>query len=133
VPSEAADVLVHELTRLEHELMEAVQQHDVERLEGLVGREFKLVGRTGRAWSRAEWLEKAAGPYEIDDFAFEEFDVDVFGDTAVLHLRYRQTARLDGADLSHTFILTDVFVRRAGRWQIVHRHSTIDPGEAGTG
>lgn len=129
MPSQAADVLVHELTRLEHELTEAIQHHDTDRLEQLVGREFKLVGRTGRGWSRHEWMEKAAGPYEIDEFAFEEIDVDVFGDTAVLHSRYRQTARLDGADLSHTFVLTDVWVRRYGRWQIVHRHSTIDPSE----
>ena len=95
----------------------------------VLGREFKLVGRTGRGWSRHDWLEKAAGPYEIDEFAFEEIDVDVYGDTAVLHSRYRQTAQLDGADLSHTFVLTDVWVRRAGRWQLVHRHSTIDPNE----
>jgi ketosteroid isomerase-like protein len=124
-----ADALVHELTRLEHELMEAVQSHDTDRLEQLLGREFKLVGRTGRAWPREEWLEKAAAAYEIDDFAFEEIDVDVYGDTAVLHSRYRQVARLDGADLSHTFVLTDVWVRRAGRWQLVHRHSTIKPGD----
>ena len=129
MPSQAADVLVHELTRLEHELTEAIRRHDVERLEQLIGREFKLVGRTGRGWSRHEWLEKAAGPYEIDDFSFEEIDVDVFGDTAVLHSRYRQTARLDGTDLSHTFVLTDVWVRRHGRWQLFHRHSTIDPSD----
>jgi hypothetical protein len=127
VPRQAADVLVHELTHLEHELMEAVQRHDTERLDGLIGREFKLVGRTGRGWSREEWLEKAAGAYEIDDFTFEEIDIDVFGDTAILHSRYRQTARLSGNDLSHTFVLTDVWVRRGGRWQLVHRHSTIDP------
>ena len=66
MPSQAADVLVHELTRLEHELTEAIQHHDTERLDQLVGREFKLVGRTGRGWSRDAWMEKAAGPYEID-------------------------------------------------------------------
>jgi hypothetical protein len=131
VPSQAADALVHELSRLEHRLMEAVQRHDLDELEELLGREFKLVGRTGRGWSRHEWLEKAAGPYEIDDFAFEEVDVELYGDTAILHSRYRQSARLDGADLSHTFVLTDVWVRRVGRWQLVHRHSTIDPTASG--
>ena len=126
MPSQAADALVHELTRLEHAVMKAVQRHDVDTLEGLVAPEFKLVGRTGRGWSREEWLEKAAGPYEIDEFAFEEIDLDIYGDTAVLHSRYRQSARLDGADLSHTFILTDIWVRRLARWQLVHRHSTIE-------
>jgi ketosteroid isomerase-like protein len=127
VPSQAADAVVHELTRLEHELMESVQRHDTDRLEQLLAREFKLVGRTGRAWPRREWLEKAAGPYEIDDFSFEEIDVDVYGDTAVLHCRYRQQGRLDGSDLSGTFILTDVWVRRYARWQLAHRHSTLEP------
>ena len=125
MPSQAVDAVVHELRRLEHELMESVKGHDVDRLEQLLGREFKLVGRTGRAWPRAEWLAYAAGPYKIDDFTFEEIDVELYGDTAILHSRYRQTAGLDDQDLSHTFVLTDVWVRRYGRWQLVHRHSTI--------
>ena len=122
MPSQAADVIVHELTRLEHHLMEAVQSHDTGALERLLGREFRLVGRTGRGWSRNDWLEKAAGPYEIDEFAFEEIDVDVYGDTAVLHSRYRQTTPSPP-------MCEIVWVRRAGRWQLVHRHSTIDPNE----
>ena len=126
---EAATAVSHELRRLEHELMESVQRHDVDRLEQLLGREFKLVGRTGRAWSRELFLENAAGPYEIDEFTFEEIDLDLYGDTAILHSRYRQRARLAGDDLSHTFVLTDVWIRRHGGWELVHRHSTIDPHE----
>ena len=127
---QATEALTHELTRLENELMESVQRHDTDRLEQLLGREFKLVGRTGRAWSRATFIENAAGPYEIDEFGFEEFDVDLYGDTAIIHARYRQQARLDSVDLSHAFILTDVWVRRRGSWELVHRHSTIDPTES---
>ena len=42
--------------------------------------------------------------------------------------RYRQTARLDGRDLSHAMHVTDIWVRRDGRWQIVRRHATIAAG-----
>ena len=62
--------------------------------------------------------------YAIEDFAYEEIDVEVYGDTAVLSSRYRQTAELDGRDLSGSFLLTDVWVRRDGRWQAVRRHAT---------
>ncbi len=124
---QAVEAVTHELTRLEHELMSSVQRHDVDRLDELLGHEFKLVGRTGRAWSRETFLEHAAGPYEIDEFTFEEFDVDLYGDTAIIHSRYRQQARLGADDLSHTFVLTDVWIRRHGGWELVHRHSTIDP------
>ena len=39
--------------------------------------------------------------------------------------RYRQTGRLEGRDLSHRMHVTDIWVRRDGRWQIVRRHATI--------
>ena len=51
---------------------------------------------------REAFLEAAAGPYEIDEWAYEEIDPEVYGDTAVLVSRYSQTARLAGRDLSHT-------------------------------
>ena len=57
--------------------------------------------------------------------AYEEIDPEIYGDTAVLVSRYRQTARLDGRDLSHRMHVTDIWVRRDGRWQIVRRHATI--------
>ena len=71
------------------------------------------------------FLEAAAGPYEIDEWAYEEIDPEIYGDTAVLVSRYSQTARLAGRDLSHRMHVTDIWVRRDGRWQIVRRHATI--------
>ena len=56
-------------------------------------------------------MDAAAGPYEIDDWAYEEIDPEIYGDTAVIVSRYRQTARLDGRDLSHMHV-TDVWIRR---------------------
>ncbi len=126
MPDEGAEAVRHELVRLSHEWMEAVQRHDVARLEQLLARDFKLVGRVGEM-SREEWLANAAGPYEIDEFSYDEIDVQLFGDTAVLHSRYRQKARLGDDDLSLPLVVTDVWVRRDGRWQVAHRHATVDP------
>lgn len=113
----------HELVELSQEWMRAVQEHDRERLDGILAREFSVVGPIGDL-GREEWLERMAGPYAIEDFTYEEIDVEVYGDTAVLTSRYRQTARLDGRDLSGSYLVTDVWVRRDGRWQVVRRHAT---------
>lgn len=113
----------HELVDLSQEWMRAVQEHDRERLDGILAREFSVVGAIGDL-GREEWLERVAGPYAIEDFTYEEIDVEVYGDTAVLTSRYRQTARLDGRDLSGSYLVTDVWVRRDGRWQVVRRHAT---------
>jgi len=118
-----SEAVQHELCGLAKEWMEAAQRHDRPRLEELLGREFSLVGAVGEV-DREQWLENASGPYEIDEFAFEEIEVELYGGTAVLQSRYRQTARLDARDLTGTFLVTDVWVRREGRWQVVRRHAT---------
>jgi ketosteroid isomerase-like protein len=101
-----------------------VQRHDRRRLDDLLGAEFTLLGAAGEL-DREAFLEAAAGPYEIDDFAYEEIDPEIYGNTAVVVSRYRQQATLDGRDLSREMRVTDVWVRRDGRWQLVRRHATI--------
>jgi ketosteroid isomerase-like protein len=116
--------IIRELIHLSNELIAAVQRHDRHRLDELVGREFTLNGAAGQL-DREAFLAAAAGPYEIDDWAYEEIDPEIYGDTAVLVSRYSQTARLDGRDVSHRMHVTDIWVRRDGRWQIVRRHATV--------
>ena len=119
--------VAHELVELSHDLARAVAEHDVGALERMLAAEFTLQGAAGQL-DREEFLAAAGGPYEIDEFAYEEIDPEIYGDTAVLVSRYRQTARLDGRDLSHDMHGTDIWVRRDGRWQIVRRHATIASG-----
>lgn len=114
----------HELIELAHDLARAVSEHDVPRLDDLLAAEFTLQGAAGQL-DRSEFLEAAAGPYEIDEFAYEEIDPEIYGNTAVLVSRYSQVARLDGRDLTHRMNVTDIWTRREARWQIVRRHATV--------
>src|SRR5262245_5066249 len=119
-----ATAVAHELVELAHELARAVSDHDVDRLESLLAAEFTLQGAAGQL-DRDEFLEAAAGPYEIDEFSYEEIDPEIYGNTAVLVSRYSQVARLNGRDLTHRMHVTDIWTRREGRWQIVRRHATV--------
>ena len=116
--------VAHELVELAHDLARAVSDHDVARLEGLLADEFTLQGAAGQL-DREAFLQAAAGPYEIDEFTYEEIDPEIYGNTAVLVSRYSQVARLDGRDLTHRMHVTDIWTRREARWQIVRRHATI--------
>jgi hypothetical protein len=116
--------VAHELVELAHDLARAVSEHDVDRLEHLLAAEFSLQGAAGQL-DRHAFLEAAAGPYEIDEFTYEEIDPEVYGNTAVLVSRYHQVARLDGRDLTHRMHVTDIWTRRDARWQIVRRHATM--------
>ena len=116
--------VAHELVELAHDLARAVSEHDVRRLEQLLAAEFTLQGAAGQL-DRDAFLEAAAGPYEIDEFTYEEIDPEVYGNTAVLVSRYHQVARLDDRDLTHRMHVTDIWTRRDARWQIVRRHATM--------
>ena len=120
----SAATVVHELVELSHDLVRAVQEHDRTRLEQLLAAEFTLLGAAGEL-DRDALLEAAGGAYVIEDFAYEEIDPEVYGNTAVIVSRYRQNALLDGRDVSARLHMTDVWIRRDVRWQIVRRHATI--------
>ncbi len=113
-----------ELVELAHDLARAVSEHDLVRLGELLADEFTLQGAAGQLDRRA-FVDAAAGPYEIDEFAYEEIDPEIYGNTAVLVSRYSQVARLEGRDLTHRMNVTDIWTRRDGRWQIVRRHATV--------
>jgi ketosteroid isomerase-like protein len=119
----AVALVAEELVGLSHELVRAVQEHDVDRLDSLLAAEFTLDGAAGTL-DREELLEAASGAYAIDEFAYDEIDPEVYGNTAVVVSRYRQTARLRDRDATGELRVTDVWIRRDGRWQIVRRHAT---------
>ena len=119
--------VAHELVELAHDVARAVSEHDVERLEELLAAEFTLQGAAGQL-GRDEFMQAASGPYQIDEFSYEQIDPEIYGNTAVLVSRYSQTARLGGRDLSHRMHVTDIWTRREARWQLVRRHATVADG-----
>src|SRR3954451_15495249 len=123
--SESADRA--ELARLEEECMSAMQARDMDLLEELVadGFRFTAIHLNPEPMTREQWMGAAREGYTIVSYAFEKMEVDVFGDTAVIHARYSQMASWDQNNLSNVFRLTDVWSRSAQGWQVVARHSSI--------
>jgi ketosteroid isomerase-like protein len=123
----SADEDRKELAELEQTWMQAMEDRDEARLEELVapGFRFTALHLAPEPMSREQWMGAALGGYHIVSFAFQSMDIDVFGDTAVIHARYSQIANFNAVDLSHGYRLTDVWARIGGRWQVVTRHSSI--------
>jgi ketosteroid isomerase-like protein len=116
-----------ELAKLEEEWMSRMQARDMDRLEELVapGFRFTAIHLNPEPMSREQWMGAARDGYTIISFAFEHMDIDVFGDTGIIHARYSQVANFESTNLSNVFRLTDVWARTDGRWQVVARHSSI--------
>jgi ketosteroid isomerase-like protein len=116
-----------ELAQLQEDWMRAVQERDMDRLEEIVsdGFRFTAIHLNPEPMSRDQWMAAAREGYTIVSFAYERMDIDVFGDTAIVHARYSQVASYHHTSLSNVFRLTDVWSRQDGRWRVVARHSSV--------
>ncbi len=118
-----------ELARLQEAWMQAVEDRDMEALERIVAPEFRFMAihLYPEPMTRAQWMDAAREGYTIVSFAFETMDIDVSGDTGIVHSRYSQVASYQTVSLSNVFRLTDVWTRADGTWRVMARHS-FDPG-----
>ena len=116
-----------ELAQLQQDWMHGVQARDMERLEEIVadGFRFTAIHLNPEPMTRDQWMAAAREGYTIVSFAYESMDIDIFGDTGIVHSRFSQIASFHTTSLSNAFRLTDVWSRIDGRWQVVARHSSI--------
>ena len=121
---------MEDLQSLSLRLAEATRDRDLAWLDAHLGVEFTLT--TGRAATpvrgRAEWLAITAERYAIDEFAFEELEAFDYGDAGLVRSRYRQRGAMDGERRDQAYLMTDLWIVREGRSQLVTRHvSPLDP------
>ena len=113
-----------ELTARYTQWMSAVQQNDLPTLETILAPEFAYTDNKVGRQTRAEWLATVA-VYDVDSFSFPSIEVLPYGDIAVAMVTYEQTGRRYGESRSGTFLITDVWRRTPGRWQVVARSSML--------
>jgi ketosteroid isomerase-like protein len=119
----------NELVALEHEWTQAVAENDMEKLERIVAQEYTLAANnfpSGRTrLSRQEWMATVA-VYEVHSYEFHDFVVHSYGDAAVVLANLELRGSVQGEERSGSFALTDVWVKREGRWQVA-RSSIFTP------
>jgi len=113
----------------EHEFNEIVKARDVEKARRIQATGYRLLvrvdGPTLAEMPQELWLETLP-KYIIDSYSIDDIKVLALGDVAVATLAYRQTAHIEGSprDINGDFMITDVWVKRAGEWKIIERHSS---------
>lgn len=117
-----------ELIALQNAWMAAWCTRDRTTLERILADEFTLTSaRTDQLVPRQAWLDMAMTRARGESFEYGDFQILVHGDAAVVKSRMRQVAWVDDQPWNGEFMLTDVWFRRGGRWQVVARHSSTPP------
>ena len=114
-----------ELTKLVNDLNAAIVKPDIAFLERVLAKDYVHYRPHGDVETRAQYLEdRKSGSVDFDSLVADEIKVRVYGDTAIV--AYRSTAKgkdKDGA-IDEQRRWTRVFVRKDGKWQLVHSQGT---------
>ncbi|HET7618342.1 MAG TPA: nuclear transport factor 2 family protein [Gemmatimonadaceae bacterium] len=112
-----------ELTRIEQRIAETWKAGDCSAWAAMLAPEWSVIHITGDIMTKAEALKACQSPRTPgEDLTIDDLSIRVFGDAAVV--TGRTTVTSGGASPALTLRFTDVFVRRAGRWQVVASHAT---------
>jgi ketosteroid isomerase-like protein len=111
-----------EIVALYNEWMTAAKQKDMATLDRILGPEYAYTSSGQGRQTRQQWMDTIA-IYDLESFEFLRIDVRFYGDIAVAFPHYRQTAILDSVPRSGDFLITDVWARRDGSWQVIARSS----------
>ena len=120
---------VNTLTKLEGDVMRALQTKDLATIKALTAEDFVYRSADGSEIDRETFV---AGIGEIPG-GFTSIEADgmkahVFGDTGIMAGIQRSQLRMtDGSEASDAVYFTDVWQRRDGKWLMVFAHSSPVP------
>lgn len=98
----------------------AILAKDRAAIEANMAEDFRQIDARGNVETKASFVDGLVSPdLQLDPYAVEDFEVRLYGDTALLSGRTRMTGRYQGQPFNTHYRYIDIYVRRRGVWKIV--------------
>lgn len=120
------------LTQLEQKWAALASKHDkaatLAAFDQDVAEDWSAIGWDGQTYAtitRAQAIaniKSDAG--SVESVTLDRIKVRVNGDTAIVTYYSNEKSKFQGRDTSGRYLNTDVFVKRAGRWQVIAGHGS---------
>ena len=110
---------IAELTILNRDYVNSVQNSDVRRFEEILAQDFYCSNPDKSLVDRDGFLKQTAMPVVIRNLEAHDVKIRLMGDFAIIHARTSYTTP-DGQQASGRY--TDVWARQDGRWLAVSAH-----------
>ena len=110
---------VNELTQLNTDYVNSVQNSDVKRFDEILAADFYCSNPDKTLVDRAAFLKQTAQPVAIKNLRAHDVKIRVLGDFAIIHAATSYTTP-DGKEASGRY--TDCWARQNGKWLAVSAH-----------
>ncbi len=113
-----------QLRDLEMRCAVALVEGNVQWLASFYDEDWILIGSDGQRFTRKKTLAQlASGALKWRSCVMSEWDIRVFGDTAIVIYKATLLGEVQGAKIEETELCTDSFVRVGDQWRCVHSHN----------
>lgn len=132
--NQPGEEVLQEVIQAEKAWVNAHRRLDIDALERMMADDYKHIRADGVVVGKAEDLASYQTGDRYWEFAeSDEYDIQVYGQTAVLIGRWRARGMNAGERFEYTARFISVYVKRDGRWQMVAAQSTplADQGAEG--
>ena len=113
-----------ELIKLENEWNDAWVKRDVEAYARLLADDYISTNSYGDMMTKAQSIARLKSHENTISLIPHDFRVRVYGDAAVINFRLTYKNQVQGKESTGQDQLTDVWIKRSGRWLCVAAHSS---------
>lgn len=111
---------------LEVKWAEAYKQRQVDVLSSLIDDDFVITFEDGSVYGKVGLLSYLVKPSErIDSTDVSDLRIRMHGDIAVITGTYRERGESAGKRYEYNDRLTDVWMRKQGKWKLIASHYSI--------
>jgi ketosteroid isomerase-like protein len=114
----ASDDPAARIIQTEHEIAAAIVARDIAALDHMHAADFTYIEGTGRVLNKAETL-RSYDSTRFRQLTYDDLNVRVYGDTAVVTGRGRAVIERDGSAVEILARISRVHVRRGNKWEVV--------------
>ena len=119
---------VAELTRISDAWDKAIVRKDEAAVAANMAEDFRQIDGYGNLETKKSFVADIVdSKLTIDPYTVEDFEVRLYGDTALLSGRTHMTGKYDGKPFESNYRYIDIYVRRNGAWKIVSVQITKIP------
>jgi ketosteroid isomerase-like protein len=116
------------LTKLSDDWDKAIVRKDEKAIAGNMAEDFRQIDGYGEVHDKRAFVaDLVDSKLTINPYTVEEFDVRVYGDTALLSGRTHMTGSYESKPFTSDYRYIDIYVRKNGTWKIVSVQITKFP------
>jgi ketosteroid isomerase-like protein len=117
---------IAEVRQVEDAITSALDHNDANALDRLWGDDYVFVNPGGVILTKAQRLAVIrSGEQKLESYTRDEETIRIYGDTAVVIYRSTVKGEIKGQDVANRRRVTNVLVKRNGKWQVVSHQTTI--------